>query len=351
MTMTPGKFRTRYIYKLLCLVHEQGYDVSSFYESVNLTRKQIREQVETSRQQYEKIHFDVIDQIDIPGLGIVVGSKINLTELSLAGLVFMFSSDLEKGIKRWIKFQELSDPPFRYQFHRSNEQSLIRATPHLTPFQETLPRTRFAIEESMAEFNEIGEMFDKPHGWFDEIHVSYPEPGYSDLYEKYFHCPVKFNQPYNQFLFSSNLLQRPMRVGDEDIAQILEFKCSALIKSTRVQDELVYTIQTILMSDPEKYKSITEVANALNVSERTLRRRLTTLGTTFKDIAFNYRMNLASEYLLSTELPISAISIMVGYSDTANFFRAFRQFSDMTPDQYRNSGEAYDAHQTALENE
>lgn len=339
MTMTPGKFRTRYIYKLLCLVQEQGYEVSNFYESINLTPKLIREQVETSRQQYEKIHFDIIDQVDIPGLGMVVGSKINLTELSLAGLAFMFSSVLEKGIKRWIKFQELSDPPFRYEFHLGSEQSLIRATPHLTPFQETLQRTRFAIEESMAEFNAIGEMFDRPYGWFDEIHLSYPEPGYSELYEKYFHCPVKFNQPYNQFLFSSNLLKRPMRIGDEDIAQILEFKCAVLIKSTRVQDELVYTIQSILMSDPEKYKSISDVANALNVSERTLRRRLTTLGTTFKDISFNYRMNLATEYLLSTDLPISAISVMVGYSDTANFFRAFRRHSDMTPDEYRHQSE------------
>lgn len=335
--MTPGKFRTRYIHKLLCLIHEQGHDVSSFYESINLTPEMIREPVETSRQNYEKIQFDIIDQIDIPGLGMVVGSKIDLTELSLAGLAFMFSSDLEKGIKRWIKFQELSDPPFSYQFYRNSEQSIIRATPHLTPFQETLKRTRYAIEESLAEWTVIGEMFDCLDGWFDKVHLSYPEPDYSDLYEKQYNCPVKFNQPHTQFLFSSRLLNRPMRLGDEDIAQILEFKCSALIKSTRVQDELIYTIQTILMSDPEKYKNIGEVANTLNVSERTLRRRLTTLGTTFKDIAFNYRMSLASEYLLSTELPISAISIMVGYSDTANFFRAFRQFSDMTPDQYRHS--------------
>ena len=48
-------------------------------------------------------------------------------------------------------------------------------------------------------------------------------------------------------------------------------------------------------------------------------------------------MSLACEYLISTNLPISAVSIMVGYSDTANFFRAFRQHADMTPDQYRSA--------------
>lgn len=338
--MTPGKFRTRYIYKLLCLIQEQGFDVSSFYESIELTPQKVRQQVETSRQQYEKIHFDIIDQIDIPGLGLVVGSRITLTDLSLAGLAFMFSSDLEKGIKRWIRFQELSDPPHTYVFYQNDDQSIIRATPHLTLFQETVQRTRFAIEESLAEWSAIGEMFGRPFGWFDEVHLSYPEPNYSDLYDQQLKCPIKFNQPCCQFIFSSELLSLPMRLGDKDIAQILEFKCAALIKSSRGQDELVYTIQTILMSDSEKYIHIGEVANALNVSERTLRRRLTAQGTTFKDIAFNYRMNMASEYLLSTKLPISTVSDMVGYSDTANFFRAFRQFTDMTPDQYRNNGEA-----------
>ena len=349
--MTPGKFRTQYIYKLLCLVQEQGYDVSKFYKSINLTHQQIRDHVETSRQQYEKIHFDVIDEVDIPNLGMVVGSKISLTDLSLAGLAFMFSANLELGIKRWIKFQELSDPPFRFQFHRSAEQSLIRATPHLNPFQETLKRTRFAIEESLAEWFTIGEMFDRAFGWFDEVHLSYPKPDYANLYTNHFQCPIKFNQPYTQFIFSSKLLDRRMRLGDEDIAQILEFKCSALIKSTRVKDELVYTVQTILMSDPEKYKNIGEVANTLNVSERTLRRRLTTLGTTFKEVAYNYRMNLAREYMLSTELTISAISLMVGYSDTANFFREFRQFSDMTPDQYRHAAHAVSDQDTEELNE
>ncbi len=341
--MTPGKFRTRYIYKLLCIIQEQGYDVSSYYTSIDLTREQVRQQVETSREQYEKIHFDIIDQVDIPGLGLVVGSKINLTELSLAGLAFMFSSRLEKGIKRWIRFQELSDPPHKYFFLRSGNQSMIRATPHLTPFQETLQRNRFAIEESMSEWYAIGEMFERPFGWFDEVHLSYPKPNYAALYEEYFNCPIKFNQPHTQFTFSSRLLDLPLRLGDEDIAQMLAFKCVALIKSSRAQDELVYTIQMILMSDPKQYKSIGEVAQELNVSERTLRRRLTALGTTFKDVAFNYRMRLASEYLLSTSLRISAVSIMVGYSDTANFFRAFRQYSNMTPDQYRNSKESIDA--------
>ena len=116
--MTPGKFRTRYIYKLLCLVQEQGYEVSNFYESINLTPKLIREQVETSRQQYEKIHFDIIDQVDIPGLGMVVGSKINLTELSLAGLAFMFSSvqSWKKASSAGLSFRNYPTHPFVMNF-------------------------------------------------------------------------------------------------------------------------------------------------------------------------------------------------------------------------------------------
>lgn len=333
--MTPGQFRTAYIHKLLSVVQKQGIAVDEFYRSIGLTTARISDRMETSRQDYEKIHFSVIDEVDLPGLGLILGAGVNLSDLSLAGLAFMFSSDLERGIKRWTQFQELTDPPHRYQFYRGAETSTLRATINLEPFQANLRRTRFAIEESLSEWFVAGELFDRPEGWFSEIHLAYPKPDYSDLYQEQFHCPVKFDQPHTQFLFPSQYLQRPMSHGDEDIAQILEFKCAALIKASRGQDELVYTIRTILMRDPEKYKHIGEVAGVLNVSERTLRRRLTELGTTFKEIAFNYRMTLACEYLVATDLPISAVSIMVGYSDTANFFRAFRQHIDMTPDQYR----------------
>lgn len=335
--MTPGQFRTRYIHKLLSEVQKQGVDVDPFYRSIGLTPELILSKTETSRQDYEKIHFKVIDEVDVPGLGLNIGSKVNLTDLSLAGLAFMFSSDVERGIKRWTQFQELTDPPFSYRFYRSSSESMLRANINLKPFQENIKRTRFAIEESLAEWSLIGEMFDKPEGWFSEIHLEYPKPDYGHIYEDKFNCPVKFDQPHTQFLFPTEYLQLPMRLGDEDIAQILEFKCSALIKSSRAQDELIYTIRTMLMRDPEKYKNIGEVARTLNISERTLRRRLTDLDTTFKEIAFNYRMSLACEYLISTNLPISAVSIMVGYSDTANFFRAFRQHADMTPDQYRSA--------------
>ncbi|MEH6628471.1 MAG: AraC family transcriptional regulator ligand-binding domain-containing protein [Motiliproteus sp.] len=333
--MTPGQFRTAYIHKLLSVIEQQGIDVEPFYRLIGLTPERVRDRMETSRQDYEKVQFQVIDDVDLPGLGLFLGASVNLSDLSLAGLAFMFSSDLERGIKRWTRFQELTDPPHNYRFYRGEAQSILRANINLEPFQANIKRNRFAIEESLSEWMKAGELFDRPYGWFSEIHLNYPKPDYANLYEAHFNCPVKFDQPNTQFLFSSKYLNAPMRHGDEDIAQILEFKCAALIKASRGQDELVYTIRTILMRDPEKYKHIGEIASVLNVSERTLRRRLTELGTTFKDIAFNYRMTLACEYLVSTDLPISAVSYMVGYSDTANFFRAFRQHADMTPDQYR----------------
>ena len=89
------------------------------------------------------------------------------------------------------------------------------------------------------------------------------------------------------------------------------------------------------MKKPEDHTCIQEMASALHVSERTLRRRLLKLETTFKDVVIECRMDMAKTYLTSTDLPISAISEMVGYSDTANFHRAFRKKMLLTPDQFR----------------
>ncbi len=92
--MTPGQYRTRYLNNLLCLVQEQGVDTSEFAKEIGFSLEQVRERKETSRSDYESVYFAIIDHVNIPGLGIEIGRRIEPLDLSLPGLALLFSSDL-----------------------------------------------------------------------------------------------------------------------------------------------------------------------------------------------------------------------------------------------------------------
>ena len=50
----------------------------------------------------------------------------------------------------------------------------------------------------------------------------------------------------------------------------------------------------------------------------------------------NKRMEKARDYLEHSSLPVSRIAIEVGYSNFSYFSKTFRDFSGMTPNEYRN---------------
>ncbi|MCP3869176.1 MAG: AraC family transcriptional regulator [Gammaproteobacteria bacterium] len=335
--MTPGIYRTCYLAKFLRLIKDQGIDVKPYLDSLDLTEREIfRKQGETDPDTYKKLLLHIVDGVDKPHLGLVIGKGVELFDLGITGLILLFSGNLDKAIKRWTRFQYLVDPPMSLRLIGNEDQAVMRASVWLKEFGATEERLVFAVEEAFTEWNLFGKFLGRRSaGWFDEVWVTYPEGSSRGLYEETFNCPVYFNKPYNQFTFPARFLERKLDQGTEEIAQMLEHKCSLMLQEKKNYNELIYRIREILMRNLGDSTKIQDIAFALNMSERTLRRRLTELDTTFKEIVIDFRIDLATEYLESTDLPVGTIAQFVGYSDTGSFHRVFRNRMSVTPDQYR----------------
>jgi AraC-like DNA-binding protein len=202
-------------------------------------------------------------------------------------------------------------------------------------FQAAINRTRYAVEQAFVQWVNFGKVFADSKHWIEEVRFSFPEPGYSDLYSQYFGCPVKYEQPYNEFLFTHAYLDLPLQFANEDIARLCEQRCAQLVKELTEKQGLVQNVYRMLAINPGCPPHLPQIAKHLYMSERTLRRRLAEEGTSFQQIVQNFRMELAKEYLLSTDLPVSEISNLVGYSEPANFHRAFCKRYSVTPNRFR----------------
>jgi len=85
------------------------------------------------------------------------------------------------------------------------------------------------------------------------------------------------------------------------------------------------------------YPSLEAVAERLNMSTRTLRRRLQDQGPGFMDLLHAARRRDALSLLTRPALEVAQIAQMLGYADPANFTRAFRQWTGLTPSAWRTS--------------
>jgi AraC-like DNA-binding protein len=73
------------------------------------------------------------------------------------------------------------------------------------------------------------------------------------------------------------------------------------------------------------------------MSSRTLQRKLSTEGKTFKQILKSVRKKLAMEYLKDERLSFSEISYLLGFSEQSSFTRAFKNWTGVSPTQARQS--------------
>ena len=77
------------------------------------------------------------------------------------------------------------------------------------------------------------------------------------------------------------------------------------------------------------------VAQTLNMSVRTMYRRLGEEGVTYQALLDRLRSSVAMEYLRNTQLPVEEIASQCGYQDVSNFRKAFRRWTGAAPTAFR----------------
>lgn len=82
--------------------------------------------------------------------------------------------------------------------------------------------------------------------------------------------------------------------------------------------------------------TLSEVASALGLSDRTLRRRLKSLATSYSEVLQEVRRDSAEAALIHSDLSVDQIASMLGYSETTNFRHAFRRWVGSSPNAFRH---------------
>jgi AraC-like DNA-binding protein len=149
-----------------------------------------------------------------------------------------------------------------------------------------------------------------------------------------FGCPVDFGARVDSLRLSADTLALRIPTADSRLGIMLRSYADGLLKQVRPKggDSLAGKAAAIIaqrLSSGEA--SLRDVARRLQMSERTLRRRLQESGVTFSDLVGRVRLDLADDWLRRTDFNVKHISYLLGYSDAAAFSRAYKRWTGRSP--------------------
>lgn len=149
---------------------------------------------------------------------------------------------------------------------------------------------------------------------------------------------VRFGMPTCGFVFDARLLAHPLTTADPKLHELIRKHADALVAELPRAQSFTQRVRELLLKELEGGNpSAVRVAAELHMSARTLTRRLEDEGTTFKDLLDDLRKSLSLRYVGSTDLGLSEIAFLLGFSQSAAFHRAFKRWTGQTPLEHRRS--------------
>lgn len=179
---------------------------------------------------------------------------------------------------------------------------------------------------------------DRAAGRFElhEASFRHAAPASTAAHEHVFGASVGFERAHDELVFDPALLELPLRGFDEALARHLDRHLELLLARARGVDDWTRRARDAVgASLAQGPPDVAAVAARLQMSARTLQRRLSEAGSSFQGVVDTMRRELAMSYLGDPHNTVTEVAFLLGFSDVAGFCRAFKRWTGTTPAEHR----------------
>ncbi len=283
------------------------------------------EEARVTAAEHYAIWHAIMAEAKQPGLPLVLGKAQAHVPYNVAVYAFSCSPNLELGAGRLALFKPLVGP---IGLEVDRQPNTFGITFTSSDPDVPLPSGLGAFE--VAYFVELVRILTAEN----IVPLSVSLTAAIDLqseYEEHLGTSVKLSNT-TKITFSREDAQRPFVSANAELwagfqetltARLLERDRDALM-SARVKKALLEIL-------PSGRSSVEHVCDRLHVSKRSLQRHLKTEGQTFQAILDSTRSELSMQYLAQEDISVEEISYLLAFRDPNSFYRAFRNWTGMTP--------------------
>jgi AraC-like DNA-binding protein len=170
------------------------------------------------------------------------------------------------------------------------------------------------------------------------VHFRHGQSEITPWYADFFGCSIVLNATENAIIYDRAIMDIPLPGRFTEIRQQAGNILNQQMTDSPLQGGLAEDLKRLLATHGYLFNApIEQVARSLNMSTRTLQRRLAENVNSFAEIRDQIRFQLAAEALKSKRKSIEEIGDKLGFSDRHSFSRAFKRWSGLTPSTFRKN--------------
>ncbi|MGK0249667.1 MAG: AraC-like DNA-binding protein [Oleispira sp.] len=263
-------------------------------------------------------------------LALEIGGQYHLTTYGIFGFAISTSSSIRSAIEIGVGYLPLSFA-FSTIFLREEEHYA-----YLVLDAEHIPEKvrRFVVERDLAAMVNILREVSGQNMPLQALSLRWPEND-ENLYHNIYAKKPNYCESENSVAFDRLLLNTQLPTANEHSQKFLLAQCQALLQKRHGENSVALTVRNCILSRIDQRGLMETIASERCISLRTLRRQLSNEGTSFRALMDEVKETLAIQLIQETAMTMEQISLRLGYSDTANFFHAFKRWTGRTPKHYR----------------
>lgn len=269
------------------------------------------------------------------------GRRIKMNSHDLLGYGLLSCPTLDEYLRMASRHYHLLTETWTMRYHRWPEGGETVYTPLVALSGVTL---QFYLEAlAMAQQVQM-ELLLGRHALPYDYYLSMSEPAHIARYRAL--APARFHfhpqsAPSLRVIMPAALLDQPLPLANLDVMRDIDARCTALGRTPPRSDVgWPAYIMVALREAHGTQVTLEDIARRVNVSARTIDRHLKKEGMGFRELSDKVRFERACDLLCMPGSSITEVAAQLGFSDAANFSRAFKRVLGVSPGEYQRSANA-----------
>lgn len=315
----------------------QGLVLDELIRLTGLTAEELeKEDCTIESPAYNRIVEEVVSVSGDLFYGMHAGEHLNLSTAGLIAQITQTSETVKQALEQCCAFANLGCSSLPMTMQEEEKAYKVVLTPNeLWKEQSPMAVTHTAegtLTFLLRAFRNLTRMSYDPLS----IHLTWARKEPISEYERVWACPVHFNANELCIYLSKKHVEEKVLTADYHLFRILV--AHAKERSEQMEQELGFTKvvkQSVIGLIKPEFPTIQQVSGHLNISVRTLQRRLGQEGYTYKALLDDLRKDFAMSYLKRPDLSIADVAYLLSYAEVSAFTRSFKRWTGKTPGEYR----------------
>jgi AraC-like DNA-binding protein len=266
-----------------------------------------------------------------PGLGFHIGLHSRVSLHGYLGIAAMTASTLREALELTTRFAPTRSTAIDMRLEERDDEAVI-VIDEKCSFGEAQDLVIICLIVGLMHIGEslVGHLLE------GRVDLAFPEPDYVARLAGELAPRFRFDQPAHRIVFDRKHLDLPLRLADPDALRLARDQCERELERLGFRQGFASRVRSILGARARDLPLLDAIAAELGTSQRTLKRKLAEEGVSYSELVDEARSARAVA-LMRSELTVDEIADRLGYSDAANFTRAFRRWTGKTPRAFRKA--------------